>query len=262
MSTRVGARTARLSAPPPSSLSGSPGSGACHASACGAGPPAGAGDGVPVRAAGEGNTTTTTDEVDEVRRRSGTSRAVGVDPRRESFVSTIKSREELEQLLADGPPQPARSARRQRSLLLCKMSVLKRTADARENIEKLAEFLDVPREDLGGPFEVDERFVCPNCNRSLSFLDIMTTAVESGAHIRHLASDPDTLPGAYAFRTTGAAGKNPRRTSSPGATTAGFTQLPQHYREVVLRLAGIEVVLAEDPAAAGQGVLVRARACA
>ena len=125
-------------------------------------------------------------------------------------MSTIKSREELEQLLADRPAA-TRTFSTTAEVIASLQNERAQTArpTPESDIQKLAEFLDVPREDLGGPFEVDERFVCPNCNRSLSFLDIMTTAVESGAHIRHLASDPDTLPGAYAFRTTGAAGKNP-----------------------------------------------------
>ncbi len=54
---------------------------------------------------------------------------------------------------------------------------------------KLAEYLEVPAQDLRGPLKVvDVR--CPSCTRRLSFLDFAKTAVELGAHgkedLRHV----------------------------------------------------------------------------
>ncbi|MDZ5608649.1 hypothetical protein U2I54_16620 [Bacillus pseudomycoides] len=59
-------------------------------------------------------------------------------------------------------------------------------------VSELAQYLDITKEsELKGPFLINRDLICTNCNRRLTFLDFVKTAVEveSGFHSKNLIAD-------------------------------------------------------------------------
>jgi hypothetical protein len=57
-----------------------------------------------------------------------------------------------------------------------------------DEVGELATYLDVRAEELDGPLSVVDA-TCPNCDRRITFLDFVQTAVGSGAHEHDLVRD-------------------------------------------------------------------------
>lgn len=77
--------------------------------------------------------------------------------------------------------------------------------------KELANYLDVSAEDLHGPFYIDKDLVCPECNRDLTFLDFVQTAIEIDGTIHSKKLIADILCGRNGSWIT-ISGKNTKRT--------------------------------------------------
>ncbi|MGX9161917.1 hypothetical protein [Priestia megaterium] len=97
-----------------------------------------------------------------------------------------------------------------------------------EEVNELAQYLDVKEDDLEQPFYVDERLVCPDCNRSLTFLDFIKTAIkiEEGFHSKGLIAD--ILCGRNGHWIT-VGGKNMKRTVYCTNCEYGITYTTHNY---------------------------------
>jgi hypothetical protein len=110
-----------------------------------------------------------------------------------------------------------------------------------DETEELAAFLELEAAELDGPFYVAKDMRCPNCERELTFLDFVQTAVESGAHDKALVGQVLTGRAGRWITVVGEDGGRdvtcvacghvvPRRQRLPGRPGGDCDYEGQHYR--------------------------------
>jgi hypothetical protein len=58
-----------------------------------------------------------------------------------------------------------------------------------DEVDEMAEYLELEAGELDGPFYVAKDVRCPNCDRATTFLDFIKTAVDSGLHDKALVRE-------------------------------------------------------------------------
>ncbi len=94
-------------------------------------------------------------------------------------------------------------------------------------VRELANYLNEDENELQEPFYVDKRLICPECNRSLTFLDFIKTAIETDSlHSKELIAD--ILCGRNGHWIT-IGGKNMKRTVHCANCNYGITYKTHNY---------------------------------
>jgi hypothetical protein len=99
-------------------------------------------------------------------------------------MRTIESDDEVRRLLEKRPHRTRTyrvSAELLRGVRLDSDRELRELSDT--EVQEVADFLEVDRGELQGPFKVVDA-TCPSCERRLGFLDFVRTAVQTEAHDR------------------------------------------------------------------------------
>lgn len=93
-------------------------------------------------------------------------------------------------------------------------------------LSELAEYLDVKVDQLRGPFRVVEA-ACPRCDRRVTFLDFVKTAIDSGAHDRAQLAEVVTGRGGTWITIRGRDGGRPVSCANCGQSL----RMPGDYSE-------------------------------
>lgn len=94
--------------------------------------------------------------------------------------------------------------------------------------KELASYLDASSKELHGPFYVGKDLICPECDRNLTFLDFVKTAIEIDGIIHNKKMITDILCGRSGSWIT-ISGKNAERTVICSSCEHPITYLTHNY---------------------------------